>query len=238
MRTARMFAIVPVVAVAFAGLTACGGSEAKSNAGTDAKMLADEAQRLLESVADYKMVGGGQDEETKIEWDLCIRNGADVQGKMVIDGDPVEMIVVGKDQYMKADSAFWKKSMSDTVPAAVLDRAVAMVSGKWVKTPVDDEDGGPGSMADLFDGSTDGVSKGEPVKIDGVKVIPLSKRDEDGVTTTVYVREKGKPYPYLAKSEGDGDMSVKFTKGKSKCEPTAPAESITKEELKGRFKDA
>ncbi|MFF7246441.1 hypothetical protein ACFZBU_21330 [Embleya sp. NPDC008237] len=237
MRTSRMAMIVPVVALAFAGLTACGGSDEKSNAGTDAKVLADEAQKLLKSVADYKMVGGGQDEETKIEWDLCIRNGADVQGKMVIDGNPVEMIVVGKDQYMKADAAFWKKSMGESVPPAVLDGVVAKLAGKYMKTPVEDDDSFA-NMTDFFDGSTDGVTKGEPVKIDGAKVIPLSKKDDEGETTTLYVQEKGKPYPFMVKSEGKGNATMKFTKGKSKCEPTAPAESVTQEDFKRLSQDA
>ncbi|MFI1578441.1 hypothetical protein [Embleya sp. NPDC020630] len=238
MRTSRMAAIVPVVALALVGLTACGGSEQKSNAGTDAKALADEAQRLLKSVPDFKMVGSGQDEETKMEMDLCIRSGADMQGTMTIDGNRVEVIFIGKDQYMKAEAPFWKMMMGEFVPERMLDEVVSKMAGKYLKSPVDEEDDGVSSMTDFFDGSTDGVTKGEPVKIDGVKVIPLSKKDDEGETTTLYVQEKGKPYPFMVKSEGKNNATAKFTKGKQKCEPTAPAESFTKEDLKGQFKDA
>ncbi|MGC0420635.1 hypothetical protein [Embleya sp. AB8] len=239
MRIPRMAVIVPVVALALAGLTACaGGSEAKSNAGTDAKTLADEAQRLIKSVDDYKMVGGGQDEETRIDWDLCIRNGTDVQGTMTIDGNRAEIIVIGKDEYLKADVPFWKMSMTGSVPPAVIDRAAATVAGKFVKSPADEEEGGLASMAALFDGDTSGVTKGDAVKIDGVKVIPLSKKDEEGETTTLYVKEKGKPFPFMIKSEGKGKATMKFSKGKTKCEPKAPAESFSKDDLKKQFKDA
>ncbi|WP_406283065.1 hypothetical protein [Embleya sp. NBC_00896] len=221
MRVTRMAIAVSTAALAVAGLTACGGdSEEKSNAGTDAKVLADEALALLKGVDAYKMVGGGKSEEMTMDWDICIK-GSDLTGSMKMDGSPVEMIKIGKDLFMKADAAFWAKTMGGEVEeASTKDAALKLMDGKYVKTPADD---GFGDPTDFFDGSTDGVVKGEVVTIDGMKLIPLSKKQKDEEdTTTLYVAEKGKPYPILVKVEGGTTLNLKITKGKTKCAPTAP----------------
>jgi len=219
MRIPRMAIAVSATALAFAGLTACGDDkEEKSNVGTEAKALADEAMSLLAGV-DFQMVGGGTDEDkTPTEMDLCIRKGVDVKGTMKMDGSPVEMIQVGNDRYMKADAAFWSKlTGGEDGPNPEMGKLMA---GKYMKTTAEDDDD---KVSDFFDGSTDGVTKGEPVDIEGKSLIPLSKKQKDGKdTTTVYVPEKGKPYPALVKIEGGTNMSMKLSRDKAKCEPAAP----------------
>lgn len=223
MRIPRMAIAVSAAALAFAGLTACGGDEEKSNVGTDAKALADETMSLLADVEDFKMVGGGTDEDkTSMEMDLCIRKGADAKGTMKMDGAPVEIIKVGSDMFMKADAAAWTKIFGGEGSSEM----AKLVAGKYMKTSATEEDeegGGLDTITDFFGDSTDGVTKGDVVKIDGKSLIPLSKEQKDGKdTTTLYVPEKGKPYPVLVKVEGESNMSMKLSRGKSKCDPVAP----------------
>ncbi|MGW1990683.1 hypothetical protein [Embleya sp. NPDC001921] len=235
MRITRMAVVASAAAaLALGGLTACGEDELKSNAGTDAKALADESLALLKQVDDFKMTGTGKDTEdnTSMEWDICIRKGADLVGNMKMDGSPVEMIKVGNDLYMKADAAFWSKTMGGEEGGP--SEMGKLMAGKYMKTPADDEDG-PFDPTDFFDGSTDGVTKGEAVKIDGRKLIPLAKKDEDGVTTTLFVPEKGKPYPVLVKTD-DGSAEMRFSKGKNKCEPAVPpADQVVDAEALSKF---
>jgi hypothetical protein len=214
--------IVSAAVIGLTGLTACGGDDEKSNAKTEAKALADEAIDLLKQVDDFRMVGGGESDGSKMEMDVCIRKGMDLKGTMKMDGSPVEVIKVGKDMYMKADAAFWAKSMGgEGGPVEGMEAMSKLMAGKYMKTPADGDGDGFGDPSDIFDGSTADIVKGEPVKIDGKKLIPLSKKDKDGATTTVFVPEKGKPYPVLIKKDDD-KTEMKLSRGKDKCEPAAP----------------
>ncbi|MYV99753.1 hypothetical protein [Streptomyces sp. SID3343] len=222
MRTTRVAVLVSAAVIGLTGLTACGGDDEKSNAKTDAKALADEAVNLLKQVDDFKMVGSGESDGSKMEMDVCVHKGADLKGTMKMDGSPVEMIKVGKDLYMKADAAFWAKSMGgEGGPVEGMDAMSKLMAGKYMKTPADSDGDNFGDPSDFFDGSTDGVTKGDVVKIDGKKLIPLSKKDKEGATTTLFVPEKGKPYPVLIKKDDD-KTELKLSRGKDKCEPAVP----------------
>jgi hypothetical protein len=240
-RITRMAVIVSAAALSLAGLTACGGdSDEKSNAGTEAKALADETVALVKQAGHLKMVGGGDDEGTKTEMDVCVRKGADLKGTMKQDGAPVELIQVGNDSYMKADPAYWVKFMGgEGVPASNADAVVQALTGKYMKSSGGEGDDSS-NMSDFFDGSTDGVTKGETVKIDGKKLIPLSKKQKDGKdTTTLYVPEKGKPFPVLVKVDGESKMEIKLSQGKGTCEPTVPpADQIVDAEALSKLENA
>jgi hypothetical protein len=238
-RTTRMAVIVSAAVIGLTGLTACGGDDEKSNAKTEAKALADETVALLKKVDDFRMVGGGESDGSKMEMDICVRKGMDFKGTMKMDGSPVEVIKIGQDLYMKADAAFWAKSMGgEGGPGEGMDAMSKLMAGKYMKTPADGDGDGFDDPSDFFDGSSDGVVKGEPVKIDGKKLIPLSKKDKDGATTTVFVPEKGKPYPVLIKQDQD-KTEIKLSRGKNKCEPAVPpADQIVDADALSKLGDA
>ncbi|WP_406300684.1 hypothetical protein OG948_49080 (plasmid) [Embleya sp. NBC_00888] len=218
----RTAVVSAVVALAVAGLAACDGGSEKSNADKDAKALADDALARLRKADDVKMVGGGDNRGKKQDVDVCLRN-ADLQGTMKVDGSPVDIVLVGTFVYMKAEPDFWAKALAEQGPQAVL--MSKLFAGRYVKTPAEGEDGRDGSvggMSDFFQGSAEGVVKGEVVTVDGRKLVPLSKKNAKGNTVTLHVPEKGEPFPTLVTVSGSVTMKLNLTRGAQKCAPTAP----------------
>lgn len=224
-----------LVLAGVAGLTACaGGSGAKSNAGTEARALADESVALMRDVDDFKLTGSGEMDGTTMSLNFCVRKGTDAKGTITIDGATVEVVVIGKDQYMKADAKAWAK-LVDVAGGRGSADAVEKLDGKYMKVDAGGDDGF-GSMADPFEGDTEGVTKGDPVTVEGVRVIPLTQEFE-GDTTTVYVRATGKPYPVVVKTEGSSPSSMRYTKAKARCEPVAPPADLVVDMSEGTRPD-
>ncbi|MGC0417133.1 hypothetical protein [Embleya sp. AB8] len=221
MRIIRSTVVVSaVVALAVGGLAGCNDDSEKSNASKDAKALAGDALDLLRKADDVRVIGGGDNEGKKQDVDLCLR-GADSQGTMKIDGSAVDVIEIGPVMYMKGNAAFWIKTMP---PAPNANAMGKLIEGKYVKISYDDDpESGPGStLGSLFEGSPDGVSKGEVVTIDGKKLIPLSKTNKSGNLVTVHVPERGRPFPTLVKVTGKTNLTMKFSRSGKKCTPAVP----------------
>jgi len=213
---------------AFGGLTACAGDDSRkaSNAGRDARELAEHTSQLMRKVGDFRVTGFVDSEGVRATVDGCVRDGSDFEVRFDFDGHLLEILLVGETTYTKGDiRALGALGSDDEEETAAMGEVDARLDGKYLKTPAEDseEDSFLG-MFDPFSDGIDGIVKGDPVRIDGVWLIPLSMTDEDDEeeVATVYVRESGPPYPVMVKTEGTEVGTIKYTKGKKPCTPVAP----------------
>ena len=228
MRTTRLVSVLTVGVFAVGGLTACAGdgSGEASNVGRDARELADQASELLREVEDFRVTGTVDSEGMRATVEGCVRRGADFEARISFGDGVVEFLQVGGNQYMKGDigdlGTMASDDDEDTAEAReLLDR----LDGRYLKVPDDDsEDDSLFGLFDPFSDGTEGIVTGDPVRIDGVWLIPLSvpKEDDEDDVATVYVRERGRPYPVMVKTEGSEVGTIKYTKGKERCMPVEP----------------
>lgn len=225
MRTARLliaFALITTLSVGCTGTSSPGGPAPGGGSGDDngvsgmaAPEIATKATTALGAATSLKIKGevGG---EEKIALDLQVR-GKDGRGTVVMSGQPVEVIRVGQDIYLKADNAFWQRfaeGQTDLVNA---------VQGKYLKVPSSDPDFG--SLASYFDivlsFPNESIERGETKVINGIAVVALLSPDPD-VGGTLYVATKGQPFPI--RLEGPAIQgTVDFTDYNTPVEIAAPA---------------
>ncbi|MFE2870411.1 hypothetical protein [Embleya sp. NPDC059259] len=127
-----------------------------------------------------------------------------------------------------------------------------LVEGKYIKIGGNEAGklgqdllkGGTPSLDGLFGSDSDSgdsadssdeppMTKGPTTEINGIKVIPLISKDEDGTTVTMYVAANGKPFPvrFTADDKSDGTnevtLDLKYSKLPGGVSPKAPAPGDT-----------
>ncbi|MDI2131026.1 hypothetical protein [Yinghuangia seranimata] len=221
----RRIAAPSAAILAVALLAACTGGEAKDNTKTDAKTLADQAVATMKAEEFLKLSGKSVEEDgTAVNLQGCVAEK--IQGGHATGsggGGKVEMIQLGKDQYIKADGGYWANASGQGNKPEVVAAFDKALNGRFV-TSTDDN-----GFQDFFDGGTDGVVKGAPTEYAGQKVIPLVK-EEDKKKTTLYVMSRGKPF-IVAKVEEHSDSKKRqettYQRTEDKCDVVAPPKDKT-----------
>lgn len=242
MRARRIAAVASATVLAVVALGACGGDDGGAdNTKTDAKVLADKAVEYAKKQTSMAASLKGTKDGKPVEGTSCVNveggKTKSVKGSMTTENGTAEVVTIDGKDYFKASVDTYLKQAEEDPADYDVKAAEAALGGKWMVS--DSED--PDDTADFFDGKTDGVTKGEVTEFNGKKVVPLSKKDEDGVEKTVYIAAKGDPV-VVGMLEVDGESrteTIVTSMGKA-CDAKAPAQdqTLTKEQVNKLFRDA
>ncbi|GAA4559181.1 hypothetical protein [Planotetraspora kaengkrachanensis] len=184
----------PAASPTSTGLAALSGAE-----------VIKQAHEASTSAKSVHLRGAFSDDDGTYELDTTMVRGKGGAGRITLDGQSVELTVIGKSAYMKGDKAFWA--------AAAGADAASMLAGKYVKMPSTEK--GFGDLAALveFDkmygemfSDTGDVKVTEPTEINGVPAITLHA--DDG--SKIYVATEGKPYILRVSSPDDDSQYLDF----------------------------
>ncbi|MET9271857.1 hypothetical protein [Kribbella sp. NPDC003557] len=150
-------------------------------AGLPASKILEKAQAAAKAAGSVRMKGSLSDDGDRIVLDIRLAKTGG-QGTMSLNGDAFSLIVLGKTAYLKISDKFWRAQIT---PKADADAVIALVGGRWIKTPLTDKDLGelaafaskPKFFDTLFE-PTGTLRKTAPRTVDGVTAIGL--RDTDG----------------------------------------------------------
>ena len=148
------------------------------------------------------------------------------QGTMALAGDRVEILTVDNVLYMRAPDRFWRKQFG-----ASADRALAILSGKWLKLTTTDK-----QFAEFSEfGSRDGFVRGmldewvtKPRKtgekaIGGVPCLGLTATDG-----TLWINKVDARPVQLESAQGSSTRGrMNFSDYNAVTEPNAPPNSMT-----------
>jgi hypothetical protein len=223
----RAVTTVAVMCLALGGVAACGsddgggtaagpgqkvGGAAQSKSNGVEKLTADQiidkAKTALQAAPSVRLVADS--DSTKMN--LAVNKDGDCAGTVSPDGTgSANIIKQGDDVYMKANDAFWK-----TVSPSEADTIETVIGDRYVKASASDPDFGFGAeTCDLSDlsgelshgtkGETDDkMTKGAVTTVEGVRVIELTGKDEDGSDEQIYVSTVGPAYPIKFAGTEDG----------------------------------
>lgn len=177
--------------------------------------ILEEAQGALASAESVHVEGTITEQDVTFTLDLTY-SGANIEGSVDILGVTAEVIKVGADIYVMADTSLFAQFLP-----AEQQQLLALIEGKWVK--VDQSlavmfiPGVPLSLEDYFT-FTEPLEKGEVSTENGVQVITVT--DADGVEAQVAIEGE----PYLL-SIADGNEGFTFSDFDEEVTVEAPAEA-------------
>lgn len=219
----------PLLALALAGVSGCGGSSSSGN-GIAAKSPAEivsAAKAAADSASSVHVTGSIVNGGAAIALDMELLNGKGGRGRLSESGLSFELVEVGGNVYIKGSPAFYRH-FAGTAAAQLLD-------GKWLKAPA-----GTGSFASLsaltdlrklLDStltSHGSLSKGATSTIEGQPAIGVKDLTRGGI---LYVASTGKPYPLEITKSGSGGGKVSFTHWNAPVTLTAPANAVDLSQL-------
>ncbi|WP_327635800.1 hypothetical protein OHB24_38145 [Kribbella sp. NBC_00482] len=189
-------------------------------AGLSATKILAKAQAAAKAATSVRMKGSMSDDGDKVVLDIRLAKTGG-QGTMSINGAAFSLIVLDKTAYLKISDKFWRAQIDSKADA---DAVIALVGGRWIKTPLTDKDLGelaafaskPKFFDTLFE-PTGTLRKTAPRTVDGVAAIGL--RDTDG---TLWVdTATGRP----VRLESSGTDALTFTEYNQVTTPKAPPAS-------------
>ena len=186
-------------------------------AGLSATKILAKAQAAAKAATSVRMKGSLSDEGDRIVLDVQLgKTGG--QGTMSMNGAAFSLIVLDRTAYLKISDKFWRAQIKSKADA---DAVIALVGGRWIKTPLTDKDLGelaafaskPKFFDTLFE-PTGTLKKTGPRTVDGVTAIGL--RDTDG---TLWVdTATGRP----VRLESSSTDALTFTEYNQATTPKAP----------------
>lgn len=187
-------------------------SSASDNSATAPAALSDAALAAVKQADTFHVTAVGTSDGQSLKIDMHYGAGVST-GSLTLGGSRIDLIEAGGKTYFKAPDEFWRKQAG-----AKADAVLAVVGGKWVLAPRDNQDfAGLVSFADrnafvaqLDDKSTPHHYVSAPGRtIDGVDTVGV-KDTTDG--SVLYVARTGTPYPVLGESK-DSTGGGTFTFG-------------------------
>jgi hypothetical protein len=145
-----------------------------------------------------------------------------------------KLIVIGKTVYFDPDDKFWTANGGSGASTVV-----ALVAGRYIKTTTANKDmASLSSLCDLsqtlgsLTGTKDQLTKGKPVTLGGVRVLPLT--DSDGSTAQVTDTSKPELIQITApKGSSDGSGTLVFSVGAPVTLTAPPASQVIDGSLVG-----
>jgi len=141
-------------------------------------------------------------------------------------------VVVGKNGYLKADSAFWNQFAGSS--GAMIAQLLA---GRWLKFPVDNAQfqplvafSSPNAFFDSLKSGADSALKNDgKTTYKGQSVVALN----DGEEGTLYVAATGTPYPVALAKTGSESGSIEFSDWNAAVSVSAPENVLDFSHLTG-----
>lgn len=192
--------VAAAVAVAVVGAGRGAGS---SEAGKSPNQIAKDAYHAAANARSVRLSGTVTTNGSQLGLNLAIRQDKAVAGSLTLQGDPVNMVVIGSQVYFAASAAYYQ---SQGEPASVANE----LNGKWVKLPRSQAkdfskfESLKQLLGDL--GHPQGrLTKAGTSTVSGMAVV-LVKSTKGG---TVAVASHGTPFPLqlLAGSAGTGSLT-------------------------------
>ena len=183
--------------------------------------IVEKAKAALTEAKSFRVKGNVREDSQSFGVDFKIR-GADVIGAMTIGKAKVEVVRVGKQQFIRPNHAFWKMSAGSAKQAETI---MTVLNGRWVKVSAKDK-----NFTELFSVTDvdklldpDGkVVKGEIQTVDGKQAIAL--KDSGSEPGTLFVATEGEPYPLRIDGPTPADGGIRFSDfGATFTDLTAPA---------------
>lgn len=201
--------------------TTTGGTTSGEASKPAAQVLRDAVQ-AANGASSMHMSGQVSSSGQTIGLDLAIANGKGVNGSMTFGGAKVDIVVAGKEGYLRGSSKFWNQFSQASGLAQLL-------SDKWLKFPTSNAQFG--SLTDMASAkglfqqleSSHGklVNKGLTT-YHGQSVVAIYNSTEKG---TLYVAATGTPYPVAL--VGTGSLgTVTFDKWNEPVTVTAPSGAL------------
>ena len=115
----------------------CGGSSNSNSNGSNGEASKSATQALADAVkaadsaSSLRLAGSLSSNGVPISIDLSVAKDKGANGSITLKGQKVDLLIVGSDGYMKADSAFWTQFAGSS--GATIAQLLA---GRWLKFPV------------------------------------------------------------------------------------------------------
>jgi len=226
-----------MVAVLFAA--GCGGGGASSTqtsslATKPARVVLRETSKAVKAASSFRMSGrikgfGGDNFVTSgqpVGIDFTVVRDKGVAGSLTVGGSEVDLIVTGKNAYLRASSAFWKKIVKQQGAGQGAGLAATLFGNKWLKIPAGKQGLGPftspAKFGSLFNSLTSNLgrldNKGQTT-YKGQSVVAI----ESAKGQMLYVSATGTPYPVaVVKTGGKSSGAVTFDNWNKPITLTAP----------------
>jgi hypothetical protein len=180
----------------------------------EADEILQEARDALTQAESVHVEGTITEGDVTFSLDL-VYSGANVEGVVDVFGVSAEVVKVGADVYVKADTSLFAQFLP-----AEQQQMLALMEGKWVKVnqslAVMFIPGVPLGVGDYFT-FTEPLEKGEVSTVDGTQVITVT--DADGAEVQVAI--EGEPYPLAIVMGDEGFTFSEFDKNVSIEAPDA-----------------
>jgi hypothetical protein len=212
-------------------LAACGSGFADESAATIQK----ESVKDMQALEAVHMKGSVTQQDNEIGLDLSLTTDGDCAGSVSRgDSGSAQVVTLDGTSWFKPDDEFWQAQAG---PAA--DQIIEQVGDNWVQLPEGDESFASfcdldGLLDQIGDDQEKSSEKGEPEDVADQETIKLTRDNEEGGTTTVWVAVED-PHHILKVEREDGDSpgTITFSEFDEDASIEAPAEDdvITVEEL-------
>ncbi|MEI5101677.1 hypothetical protein RB200_28220 [Streptomyces sp. PmtG] len=219
-RSALVSVVCAGIVVGGAGLTACGGGGEDPDAGTNgvgkfpAAKIQSSTRQAAKAAPAVRLSGTVVSKGGTYKLDMRLKSDGGT-GTVTSKGKSFELLRVGENLYLKADSAFWARADGQGGGSAQPDgSAAAKLDGKYVKVPQGDpayrQLSGFTDKDVLLDGTLTlhgTLAKGGRGEFGGKRYIKVS--GDDGAGGTLEVSLQGKPYPLtLRRGGGAGTLRL------------------------------
>jgi len=186
------------------------------------------AKNALRGATSVHVKGNGTAEGQVFAVDMHMKGREGGRGTITIKHNPVEILRVGKDAYVKGSADFWLEFTGDRA-------ATALLKGKYLKADRGDPDlkdllafTDSAAFADELLKSDGAVTKADRRTVAGVDTVGVTFSSE-GDKVTVYVATTGKAYPMYVSTTGktaDETSALDFTDYDKPFEVKPPAPDL------------
>ena len=203
-------------------LAGCGGG---GFADESASTILDAAEKDMKALSAMTMTGELTTDGQQLGLDMSLTTDGDCKGTMEIDGGSAQILSVGGESWLKADSGFW-----DATAGGDSSQVQAIVGDKWVVMPP-----GEGSFAEVCDLDTlreemgdenegDG-EVGETEEVDGQDAVTVDTETDEGDPLRVWVAvDEPHHVLQLEVTEGGEPGTITFSDFDKDLEIAAPSE--------------
>lgn len=219
----RPVACLLSVAIALAGLSACGGpSQPSGLVSQSAESIVAAAIRAAASARSVHMTGSLVRNGRPLALNLDLQQGKGARGTISLAGLSFQFIQVSGAVYIKANRAFLKHFGNSSV---------LRLSGRWLRsTPAASRVGSFGGLTDLREvfatllRSHGVLRKLGTTTFEGRSAVAIRDTTRGG---TLYIASTGKPYPLGMRNPGEGQIRLDRYNEQVKLDPPSNAVNLS-----------